>query len=190
MRYSLMPMMRFTASNQPDLAALNWFVISSHGISLVQRRLQRRAASIGKGITVMNTANLIRWSHALLILSGLSAIFSAPQVIGWSLMVLGLIGVHGRQFKKVGWLGHFALGVIVVVSALPAFMHVFTQFLSPLSLTIILGLVEFVGFMLYGIVTLRAKVLPPGVGIFFIAFIFLVLLLANLGTGGCWILIG
>lgn len=156
----------------------------------------------------MSTTKLLRWSGLASILAGvlytiatllhppgedvpamITAAWVPAHAIGWvanSLLLLGLVGLYGRQAEKTGWLGllGFVLAFIGVtvesggnfssVTLMPdlaatvpdAFTTLMNRapFAFPVAV-VVFGLTLIVsrtlGFLLFGIATMRANVLPP-----------------------------
>jgi hypothetical protein len=91
----------------------------------------------------------------------------------------GLLGFHALQQDSYGRLGRVALytvlgaSALLIVSSLPA---------VPIIANMI-GLVGvLIGFILYGVATLRARVLPIWCGVLFIAFLPVSIVLGTTGT--------
>jgi hypothetical protein len=124
----------------------------------------------------MKTQILIRWSHLALILGGLYELVApfflqSKGIIGWGLIVIGLAGIHARQFKKIGLLGHISFGIILISSFLPL---VFGRYDARATMGINFvsigsGALQLLGILIYSIVTLYKKALPQLVGFMMLA---------------------
>ncbi len=91
-------------------------------------------------------------------------LFHSNIVIGSILMYSGWIGVHLRQARKIGKLGH--AGAILMLGAAIVLMFLMPHAGSPFVSVpeIILFLLELAGIAIYGIKTLTTKLLPDEVG--------------------------
>jgi hypothetical protein len=117
----------------------------------------------------MSSQKIIRISHFLLILGGIYTLvapllFRAKSNIGVVILIIGWIGVHLRQFQKVGRLGHLGFSIFLLSFILPIFLKF--QPVNPLSTPnfLIIFIIQYIGIAIYGVAILRAKVLPKIVG--------------------------
>lgn len=102
-----------------------------------------------------------------------------------TLILLGLVGIHARQAKETGWLGlaSFVLSFIAVAlvgglmmmvsTAVPLIVTeapaLFEQAMTPPVLVLTAVLVGYgLGFIVFGVVTMRARVLPRWSGLLLI----------------------
>jgi hypothetical protein len=151
----------------------------------------------------MAASDLIRWGAIGLILSGatwvvlgLSAVFGYLQaipgredvvlfIVALLLTAAGLVGLHTLQRGSYGLLGR--MGFYIVLAAIAARILGAVVFLAGssalewISLPGTLGML--VGFVLYGVATLRARVLPRWYGLALVVALPLSLPLTTYGTG-------
>lgn len=170
----------------------------------------------------MSTVKVIRWSGLASIGAGvvyaiaillhpngedvpaiITAAWTPAHVIGWIadiLILLGLIGLYGRQAEKSGWLGllGFVLALIGVtlesggnyssVTLMPYLAEKAPELVTTMMNllprdvpvpTVVFGLMLVVsrtlGFLLFGIATMRAGVLPRWAGLLLIVGVLLAL---------------
>ncbi len=132
----------------------------------------------------MKSQELIRWSHLTLTIGGCYELiatyfFQSKGIIGWGLIALGLIGLHARQFKKIGLLGHIGFGIIFISSFLPLVFGS-SDSRSALEINFVLigiGALQLLGILLYSVVTLQKKILPKSVGYLMLASVVTLLIL-------------
>ncbi len=97
----------------------------------------------------------------------------------------GLLGFHALQQDSYGRLGRVALYTVLGSSALLIVGALIFLFTIPavFGVTNIIGLLGvLVGFVLYGVATLRARVLPIWCGVLFIAFLPVSIALGDYGN--------
>ena len=104
--------------------------------------------------------------------------FAAFYVAALLFSNAGLLGFHALQRDAYGRLGRAALytvlgsSVLLIVSAFLAVPLSVSAFLTVPVIANMIGLVgALVGFILYGVATLRAQVLPIWCGVLFVAFL-------------------
>ena len=162
----------------------------------------------------MAASNLVRWGAICLLLGGLVWVVSGllivfgsrimgPHPVYFLLFVVallltsaGLIGLHALQEGSYGLIGQVGLYTVLLAFALQALGTVallsgssaLPWLVSPVGL-----LVKLVGFVLYGVATLQAKVLPRWYGVALITLVpFSVALLVygNIWTGLVLLVLG
>jgi hypothetical protein len=122
---------------------------------------------------MMTAQKLIRWSHLALMIGGLYEVvvpffFPSKGFIGIALLLSGLIGLHARQVKKVGWLGHLGITFILISTILPVLFGIQRNSIIEIYLpTLLMGGLQLFGIAIYGAATLRANILPKVVGYLF-----------------------
>jgi hypothetical protein len=122
----------------------------------------------------MSASNLIRLGGLATIVSG--ALFIVfPLVVGALLLVpVGMVGFHALQRQSYGRIGHAGFWLVIVASLVVALgladYLIRGDYLQELPPAWLGGgvLVLVVGFVLYGVATLQAKVLPRWCGVAFI----------------------
>lgn len=162
----------------------------------------------------MAASNLVRWGAICFLLGGLVWVVSGllivfgsrimgPHPLYFLLFVVallltsaGLIGLHALQEGSYGLIGQVGLYTVLLAFALQALGTVMllsgssalVWLMSPVGL-----LVKLVGFVLYGVATLQAKVLPRWYGVALITLVpFSVALLVygNIWTGLVLLVLG
>ena len=141
----------------------------------------------------MPTAGIIRWGAMAFMLGGLVWIafniyalsqggtpalpgpgFVAFYVAALLFSNVGLLGFHALQQDSYGRLGRVALYTVLGSSALLILGALILLFIAPAVFGVanMIGLLGvLIGFILYGVATLRARVLPIWCGVLFIAFL-------------------
>ena len=141
----------------------------------------------------MPTAGIIRWGAMAFMLGGLVWItfniyslsqggtparpgpgFVAFYVAALLFSNAGLLGFHALQKDSYGRLGRVALYTVLGSSALLIVGALILLFIAPAVFGVanMIGLLGvLIGFILYGVATLRARVLPIWCGVLFIAFL-------------------
>jgi len=100
--------------------------------------------------------------------------FAAFYVAALLFTNAGLLGFHALQQDSYGRLGRVALYMVLGSSALLLVSALILLFIAPAVFAVanMVGLVgALLGFVLYGVATLRAQVLPIWCGVLFIAFL-------------------
>jgi hypothetical protein len=121
-------------------------------------------------------------------------LFSLPTLVE-ALVLTGLVGFHTLQkgsYGRIGQAGFYIAALAIVVYILGL---VLVSFGSGLGMLLTIGayLGELVGFVLYGVATLQARVLPRWCGIGFIIIIPLSYITGNFGNvlaGVIWLALG
>ncbi len=152
----------------------------------------------------MPASGVIRWGAIALMLGGLVWItfniyaliqggtpalpgpgFVAFYVVAVLFTSAGLLGFHALQQDSYGRLGRVALYTVLGLSTLLIVNALIFLFTIPaiFNVTNMIGLVGvLIGFILYGVATLRARVLPVWCGVLFIAFLPISIALGDYGN--------
>ena len=152
----------------------------------------------------MPASGIIRWGAMAFMLGGLVWIafniyaliqggtpalpgpgFAAFYVAAVLFTSAGLLGFHALQQDSYGRLGRIALYTVLGSSALLIVNALILLFTIPAVFNVInmIGLLGvLIGFILYGVATLRARVLPIWCGVLFIAFLPVSIALGNYGN--------
>ena len=146
----------------------------------------------------MPASGVIRWGAIAFMLGGLVWIifnvytlsqggtparpgpgFVAIYVAALLLSNAGLLGFHALQQDSYGRLGRVALYTVLGASAL----LIVSSFPAVPFIANMIGLVVLlIGFVLYGVATLRARVLPVWCGVLFVAFLPVSIALGDYGN--------
>ncbi|MDR3573095.1 MAG: hypothetical protein P4L50_04500 [Anaerolineaceae bacterium] len=154
----------------------------------------------------MTVQKFIQWSTTALVLSGLFEILASFQnlahwmlsisaVAGWVLLIIGFAGLHARQVHKTGWFGYVGLGLLFIGTALSLLPYVVGSNLLSNSLFLSTNgkriafllfetsLVAQVGYFLYGLSSLRVRVLPQVINYLLIISVILMIISGIFGQG-------
>ncbi len=123
--------------------------------------------------------------------------FTYPSLSALYILVLllsagGLVGFHALQkgsYGRVGRAGFYTVlvssAILILASVVSLFGSEAIGFLNPVGLLGVLGVL--VGFVLYGVATLQARVLPRWCGVLFIIFLPVAIVLGpSGGIGNIW----
>lgn len=160
----------------------------------------------------MSSSNLIRWSGLAAVLSGVAWVVQGllaltvadPDtdsyldvlfIVAVLFALVGLAGLHAVQKGSYGWLGRAGLYTIIVASVaqIVGLVVLLTGSEALIGLLPLGGLGVLVGFILYGVATLQARVLPRWCGVGITLGLPVIVLLgdrANVLFGLLWLALG
>ena len=129
----------------------------------------------------MPSSDLIRWGGVSAILAGVAFIVRSllpPMGVGDAfhfvalfLLAVGVVGFHALQKDRYGLIGLAGFAIVVIAALASVVARIVILFSGSQALLPIVDIGGFgvmLGFVLYGVATLWARVLPPWVGIAFI----------------------
>ena len=148
------------------------------------------------GVAAMlgGVVSIVGWLLSLL--NSLSPLLFSLSTLVEALVLTGLVGFHALQkgsYGRIGRAGFYIAAVAIVVYILGLVLVSFGSVGLGVLLTIGAFLGELVGFVLYGVATLQAKVLPRWCGIGFIIIVPLSYITGNFGSllvGLIWVALG